>query len=97
MFATAANESATVMQARYDQRNPEALARLVAEGIEIRPFPDEIMRAARKASYEMLEEQAAADASYAKVYTAWKKARQEAFRWFGTAELAYSNFAFTGA
>ncbi len=45
----------------------------------------------------MLEEQAAADASYAKVYTAWKKARQEAFRWFGTAELAYSNFAFTGA
>ena len=42
----------------------------------------------------MFEEQAAADTAYEKVYTSWKKVRQEAFQWFGTAELAYARFAF---
>ena len=97
IFRSAASESATVMQARYDQRNPEALARLLEQGIEIRPFSDDILEAARTATFEMLEEQAAADASYNKVYTAWKKARKDAYRWFSTAELAYSSFAFAEA
>ncbi|HEX9731049.1 MAG TPA: TRAP transporter substrate-binding protein [Thermoanaerobaculia bacterium] len=97
IFRSAASESATVMQARYDQRNPAALARLAREGIEIRPFPDELMLAAEKASFDMLEEQAAADPAYAKVYAAWKRARAESYRWFGTAELAYASFAFARA
>ncbi|MCP3958607.1 MAG: TRAP transporter substrate-binding protein [bacterium] len=94
IFATAASESATVMQARYDQRNPAALARLLAEGVEMRPFSDDLMRAARDASFEMLEEHASADATYRKIYQSWKQARSDAYRWFGTAELAYSRFAF---
>jgi TRAP-type mannitol/chloroaromatic compound transport system substrate-binding protein len=97
MFATAASESATVMQARYDQQNPAALARILAEGVEIRRFSDDLLAAAQSTSLEMLEEQAAADPSYRKVYEAWKKARGEAYRWFGTAELAYASFAFPTA
>lgn len=83
-----------VMQARYDQRNPEALRQLLEEGVEIRRFFDDLLSAARATAFEMLEEQAAADAAYRKVYDAWKKARSDAYRWFGTAELAYANFAF---
>ena len=97
MFAAAASESATVMQARYDQQNPAALTRLLAEGVEIRPFSDDLLAAAQRTSLEMLEEQAAADPSYRKVYEAWKKARSDAYRWFATAELAYANFAFPTA
>ena len=94
MFATAASQSAAIMQARYDHLNPAALTRILREGVEIRPFSDDLMQAAAEASREMLEEQAAADTTYRRVYEAWKKAREEAFRWFGTAELAYANFAF---
>ncbi len=93
IFVSAASESATVMQARYDQLNPGALTRLLAEGVEMRPFPEDLMQAAQTAAIDMFEEQASADATYNKVYTAWKKARQEAYQWFSTAELAYSNFA----
>ncbi len=82
------------MQARYDQLNPAALARLLAAGVQLRPFSDDLMRAAHEISFEMLEEQAAADAAYRKVYDSWKRARREAYRWFGTAEMAYARFAF---
>lgn len=95
IFEVAAAESAMVMQARYDQRNPPALRELLAEGVEIRKFSDDLLQAARKTSFEMLEEQAAADATYRKIYEAWKTARRDAYRWFGTAELAYASFAFT--
>jgi TRAP-type mannitol/chloroaromatic compound transport system substrate-binding protein len=94
IFTVAAAESATVMQARYDQRNPAAFAQLLAEGVEVRPFSDDLLAAARKTSLEMLEEQAAADPEYRRIYEAWKQARRDAFRWFRTAELAYASFAF---
>jgi TRAP-type mannitol/chloroaromatic compound transport system substrate-binding protein len=94
MFATAASHSATVMQARYDQQNPAALERLLTKGVQIRPFSEDLLAAASRTALDMLEEQAASDATYRKVYEAWKKARKGAYRWFGTAELAYANFAF---
>jgi len=95
IFRSAASESAVIMQARYDQLNPAALGRLFADGVKIRPFSDDLLEAARRTSDEMLAEQAAADASYRKVYEAWGKVRKEAYQWFATAELAYSKFAFS--
>ncbi len=94
MFRTAAKEAAVTMQARYDVGNPPALARLLAAGVQLRRFPEDIMRAARQASNELLEEQASQDATYRRVYDAWKKYRGEAFDWFASAELAYARFAF---
>ncbi len=94
MFVTAASESATYMQARYDQLNPAALVRLLAAGVEVRPFSDDLMQAARKISFEMFEEQAAADPAYRKIYDSWNKTRRETYAWFNTAELAYARFAF---
>ena len=35
--------------------------------------------------------------AYRKVFEAWDSARGEAWRWFGTAELAYARFAFSGS
>ena len=78
------------MQARYDAKNPPALQRIIDAGVTLRPFSEDIMSAAREASQQLLEEQAAADPAYAKIYAHWKAARTDAFRWFGTAELAYA-------
>lgn len=94
IFASAAAHAATVLQTRYDQRNPGALAQLIAEGTELRAFPQDLLEAAATTSRELLEEQASADEAYRKIFEAWKKARSDAFRWFSTAELAYANFAF---
>ncbi|MFQ5600817.1 MAG: TRAP transporter substrate-binding protein [Candidatus Krumholzibacteriia bacterium] len=94
IFETAARDAAVTMQARYDARNPPALARLLQNGVQLRPFPADIMQAAHRAAFEILEEEASKDATYRRIYEAWKRARAEAYDWFGTAELAYASFAF---
>ncbi|MGC8967203.1 MAG: ABC transporter substrate-binding protein, partial [Thermus sp.] len=47
-------------------------------------------------AFDWYEEEAAKDATYKKVYTAWKKFREEQYRWFAVAELGYEQFAFPG-
>ncbi len=92
IFTVAAKEAAVTMLARYDAYNPPALSRLLQAGVQLRPFPADIMRAAARAAHEILEEDAAQDAAYRRVYEHWKKARQESCDWFSTAELAYAQF-----
>ena len=96
IFTAAATESAVTMQTRYDQRNPGALREIEAAGVELRPFSDDVMAAAKQASTEVLEDLASKDPAYRAVYEVWSKARAEQFRWFGTAELAYAKHAFAG-
>ena len=81
------------MQERYDAKNPVALKELIAEGVQLRPFSDEILRASREAATELIEEEAAADATYARIHEQWKRYRGSPFDWFATAELAYARFA----
>ncbi|WP_038048776.1 TRAP transporter substrate-binding protein [Thermus caliditerrae] len=90
----AAVEANLAMLAKYDQVNPPALQRLIKAGVRLRKWPAEIMKAAQKAAFEWFEEESAKDATYRKVYTAWKKFREEQYRWFGVAELGYEQFAF---
>ena len=94
IFRAAAQQSAVAMQVRYDARNPAALARLIGHGVQLRKFSDDIMETAQAESFALLEEQAAADEGYRKVYEPWKKQRAEAFRWWAAAERSYSSFAF---
>jgi len=93
-FRAACVVAAQFMQAKYDAENPAALRRLLADGVELREFSDDIMGAAERIAFEIMEEHAAADATYRKVYTQWKAFRESAFQWFGTAEQAYAAFAF---
>ena len=81
--------------ARYDAEDPSALRRLVDEGgVQLRKYPDEILEAAWRASAAYLEEQAAAEAGFRKVYEGWKGFRSEIFRYFAGNEQAYATFAF---
>ena len=92
-FEVAAAYAAQTTQAVYDVRNPEALARLVAGGTQLRRYSDEIMGAARREADDLLAQAAARDASgYARVYEEWRRFRDASQRWFATAEQEYSTF-----
>ena len=96
IFTAASAEAGLAMQTRYDAKNPPALRRLLEAGVEMVPFPEDVMKGSRDAAEALLEEQAAADAGYRKVHEHWKTFRKGAFEWFATAELAYQSFAFRG-
>ncbi len=94
IFATAAGEANATMLSRYDARNPPALQRLLASGTQLRPFSKEILDACRTGSEELMQEQAAADASYAEILENWKSFRKDAYQWFGTCEQRFASYSF---
>ncbi|MEX0821803.1 MAG: TRAP transporter substrate-binding protein [Rhodothermales bacterium] len=93
-FEIAAGVAHENMLALYDARNAPALERLLEEGVRLHAFPDDVMVAARETTRELMEEAAAGDPGYRKIYDAYTAWRDEAYRWFGTAELAYSEVAY---
>ena len=93
MFEAAAGEAAAAMLARYDRENPPALERLLAEGVELKRFPDDLLAAAEEATRQIHAERAAAEPAYRKVFEQWSRYRDTSRRWFGTAELAYALYA----
>ncbi|MBK8979409.1 MAG: TRAP transporter substrate-binding protein [Planctomycetes bacterium] len=94
-FETACQQAAATMQRRYDAANPPALERLLAQGVDLRPFPADVLRAAREASESLLADEAARDPVYRRILDGWRRFRDASFRWFGTAELAYAQAVFT--
>lgn len=82
------------MMAKYDAKNPEALKRLLSQGVQLRKFSDEIMKEAFKKATEIMEDLASKDKVYKKVYDSWKKFRGDENEWFRTAELTYENFGY---
>jgi len=49
-YETAANEQNLLMLAKYDQKNPAALKRLIAGGTKLRAFPQPVIETARSAT-----------------------------------------------
>jgi TRAP-type mannitol/chloroaromatic compound transport system substrate-binding protein len=80
------------MLAKYDARNPAALRRLVAAGAQLRPFPQEVMEAALKASNELYDEISAKNPDFKKIYESLRAFRNEEYLWFQVAEYTFDNF-----
>ena len=80
------------MLAKYDTLNPAALKRLVANGVQLRPFSNEIMAACYKAANEVYAEISAKNAKFKKIYDAMVKFRTDQVQWFSIAENRYDNF-----
>ena len=93
VIQAAAFKADAIMTARYDKQNAESLAPLEEAGVQIRPYPDEIMNAAREAATELYGELTAADENFAAVYESWDAFRQGQSRWWGMAEASIINFA----
>ena len=77
----ASYEANTDMMAKYDFKNPQALERLVKNGVKLHAFSPEIMAAAHKAAFELYEEEAGKNPAWKKIYEPWKKFRQDEFLW----------------
>jgi len=80
------------MLAKYDALNPPALRRLLAAGVNLRPFSNDIMNACYKAANEVFDETNAKNAKFKAIYEPWKKFRDEQDLWFSVAENRFDNF-----
>ncbi len=94
VLEVAAAEASLTMQAEYDARNPEALQRLVADGVQVHYFPDDIIQAAQRETTDVLEGLATTHADFRRIYEPWKAFREASFDWFATTESSYAQIAF---
>jgi TRAP-type mannitol/chloroaromatic compound transport system substrate-binding protein len=78
--------------AKYDALNPAALKRLLAGGVKLVPFSNEIMAACYKATNDVYEDIASKNAKFKKVYEPWKAFRNDQVSWFQVAENRFDNF-----
>ena len=92
ILEAACYEANVEMLAKYDALNPAALRRLVAQGVQIRPFSREIMLACFQASNEVFDEEVAKNPKFRKIFESWKKFRDEQILWFRVAEQNFDNF-----
>jgi TRAP-type mannitol/chloroaromatic compound transport system substrate-binding protein len=80
------------MMAKYDQQNPAALKRLLANGVKLHAFSPEIMEACYKAAKELHGDIASKNASFKKVYDSLTDYSNNTYQWFQVAELGYDSF-----
>ncbi len=92
ILTAAAGYANNDMLAKYDARNPAALRRLLGAGTQLRPFSQEILEAAYKATNEVYDEVSAKNADFKKVIDSIKGFRNEEYLWFQVAEYAYDTF-----
>src|SRR5689334_7031159 len=92
VLESACYEANVDMMAKSDAVNPAALKRLIANGVNLLPFPDAVMDACFKATQETYDEIATKNAKFKKVYDSWKAFRTEQVQWFQVAENRFDNF-----
>jgi TRAP-type mannitol/chloroaromatic compound transport system substrate-binding protein len=94
VIKTAAFEANLTMLARYDGRNFDALQRLLAEGVQPRPYSDEILAAAEETSFALFDELAGQDADFKMVYDEWTKFRNGVYTWNNLNEGGFSRYVY---
>ncbi|MFL6817990.1 MAG: TRAP transporter substrate-binding protein [Bradyrhizobium sp.] len=80
------------MMAKYDQANPQALRKLLANGAKLHAFSPPIMEACLKAAKELHNEVAGSNADFKKVYDSLTSFSNNGYQWFQVAEVGYDNF-----
>ncbi|RYF88097.1 MAG: ABC transporter substrate-binding protein, partial [Caulobacteraceae bacterium] len=88
----AAAHAHTVMQARYDVRNPTALRQLVGAGTKLRPFSTQVLNAAFKESMAVYADIGSKNADWKKIYADYSKFRAEQNLWFRFTEATFDRF-----
>ncbi|MDQ1919760.1 TRAP transporter substrate-binding protein [Massilia pseudoviolaceinigra] len=85
-------ECHVTMQAEYDTKNPQALARLIKNGAKLHTFSKTIMDEAYKISTQVMEEEASRNAKFKKVYDPWKRFRNDQNMWASVSEQVMQNY-----
>ncbi|MFT5466636.1 MAG: TRAP-type mannitol/chloroaromatic compound transport system substrate-binding protein [Verrucomicrobiales bacterium] len=92
VLEAACAESAAGMIASYDAKNPIALQELIAKGVKVHAFGDDIMQAAKRETELLHAELSEENAGYKKVYEQWKAFKDASDAWYGTAEQTFAEF-----
>lgn len=80
------------MLADFTAKNNRALEQLVNEqGVELRKFPDDVLKAIKDLSDEVVAEEAAKDPMSKKVFDSFVQFRDQAKKWHAVSEQAYLN------
>jgi TRAP-type mannitol/chloroaromatic compound transport system substrate-binding protein len=80
------------MMANYDQKNPAAIKRLVANGAQLRPFSQDILAACFQAATETYAEMVASNAAFKKIWESQSAFKKDAYLWAQVAEYTYDTF-----
>jgi TRAP-type mannitol/chloroaromatic compound transport system substrate-binding protein len=76
--------------AEYTARNPAALQTLLDEhGVDMRPYPDDVLIGLRRISREVVAELADRDAFSRRVYASYSRFYEQSLKWTRISELAY--------
>ncbi|HUF76224.1 MAG TPA: hypothetical protein VMM35_08085 [Longimicrobiales bacterium] len=90
---TACGEAFCDRMAAYDAANPPALRRLVEEhGVSVRRYSDDIMEAAWRESHEYLDELAAGNAEFGRIYDSYRAFRDAQWGFADYSELGYQQW-----
>ena len=92
VLANATAHANSWMTARYDMQNPAAVKRLVASGVKLRPFSNEILEAAQKATGELWTDISAKNPDFKKAIEAMQAYRNDQYLWWQVAEYTYDSF-----
>jgi TRAP-type mannitol/chloroaromatic compound transport system substrate-binding protein len=82
----------TWMIAKYDEVNPAALRKLLANGAKLHGFSPAILEACFKAAKDLHSEIAGTNESFKKVYDSMTNYTSNGYQWFQVAELGYDSF-----
>jgi TRAP-type mannitol/chloroaromatic compound transport system substrate-binding protein len=80
------------MIARYDSRNPNALKQLVGMGAKLKPFPQDLLIAAKKTADQMYQELNDKNDDWKKIYADYSKFSADAHSWFRFTETQFDRF-----
>jgi TRAP-type mannitol/chloroaromatic compound transport system substrate-binding protein len=92
ILRTACDKANVWVQAKYDAANPPALKRLLANGAQLRPFPQPVMEACLKAANEVYDEISKTNADFKKVWDNLVAFRNDEYLWWQVAEYNYDTF-----
>ena len=93
ILEAACAEANVDMMAKYDARNPAALRRLVAAGVQLRAVPARDHAGSRTGlRSRSTTNSRPRNAKFKKVYEPWKKFRDEEILWFRVAEENFDQF-----
>ncbi len=74
----------------YTAANNDAMDALINQhGVDMRPLPDDVIAALRKATEEVMAEQSAADPTFAKIYQSYRKFQQKVSDYHRISEFEY--------
>jgi TRAP-type mannitol/chloroaromatic compound transport system substrate-binding protein len=92
ILEAACAEANAMCVAKYDAQNADAIRRLVGQGVQLRPFPRDVMEQSYKEAYKLYGEIAASNAKFKKVFDSWSAFREKELTWFRIAELPFDYF-----